>query len=93
VPRRSLLGLSGLLFLIAALLPLSSADARWAVDRLAVETGTDLDAHLVDLSGQHRTRIAAMRSWLGPNVLPAKKRTSPYETQVSVVNATLSAFS
>jgi hypothetical protein len=40
----------------------------------------------------NHTRIAAMRSWPAPDVLPANHRIAPYELKVWTVDATLTAY-
>jgi len=69
-----------------------SANARCGVERWAVKTGTDRDAHLVDMSVHNQTRIAAMRSWPAPDFLPPTTRIDPYELKVWTVDGTLTAY-
>lgn len=65
------------------------AQARCGIEQWAIKTGTDADAHLVDLTVHHLTRISTMRSWPAPNPIPDGKRVAPYELEVWQVDAML----
>jgi hypothetical protein len=90
--RRSALVLAAVLGLAGILPGAHAALARCGVERWAVKTGTDPDAHLVDLSSSTPTTIATMRSWMPPNPIPANGRVSPPETTVWVVDAVLTQY-
>src|SRR5215467_13424796 len=84
--RRSLL-------LFATLVASSSfLYAQCGVERWSVKTGTDADAHLVNLSSTTSTTVQSMRAFATPNPIPANNRVAPAETTVWVINATLTLF-
>ena len=85
------IALFGLILAELSLMPLS-AEARCGTERWPVKIGTDDDAGLVDMSMHNVTRIAAMRSWPAPDVLPQTRRVPPNELKVWVVDATLTAY-
>lgn len=85
-PRRSLL-LSAVLFITS-----SSLFAQCGVERWSVKTGTDPDAHLVNLGSSTSTTVANMRAFATPNPIPPNNRVSPAETTLWVINATLTLF-
>lgn len=85
-PRRSLL-LSAVLFITS-----SSLFAQCGVERWSVKTGTDPDAHLVNLSSSTSTTVTNMRAFTTPSPIPPNNRVSPAETTVWVINATLTLF-
>jgi uncharacterized repeat protein (TIGR01451 family) len=62
------------------------------VERWSVKTGTDPDAHLVDLNNATPTTIADMRGWPTPGTIPDNARIAPYETTVWVVDGTLTLY-
>jgi uncharacterized membrane protein len=80
--------------LLAFLMSFSSFSlfAQCGVERESVKTGTDPDAHLVNLNSTTSTTIAAMRAFTTPNPIPANNRVSPAETTVWVINATMTLF-
>jgi PKD repeat protein len=59
------------------------------VERWSVKTGTDADAHLVNLSSPTSQTISYLRSLTAPSTLPANNRVQPTETTSFMVNATL----
>src|SRR5437667_1570925 len=77
--------------IFVTLLPLRAAFAC-GVERWSVKTGTDPDAHLVNLNAPQNTTIAAMRALTVPNPIPANNRVSPTETTVWVINATITEY-
>src|SRR5713226_3791708 len=81
-----------LLFVSTLLLLSSNLLAQCGVERWSVKTGTDPDAHLVNLSAPTSTTITNMRAFTAPNPIPANNRVSPAETTVWVINATLTLF-
>src|SRR6266851_1746478 len=81
-----------LLFVSTLLLLSSNLLAQCGVERWSVKTGTDPDAHLVNLSAPTNTTITNMRGFPTPNPIPANNRVSPAETTLWVINATLTLF-
>jgi hypothetical protein len=61
-------------------------------ERWSVKTGTDPDAHLVNLASVMPTTIQTMRSFVPPASLPANNRVPPVETTVFVLDATLTLY-
>src|SRR5258708_18092564 len=84
--RQLLLVVSTLLLLTSNLL------AQCGVERWSVKTGTDPDAHLVNLNAPTSTTITTMRAFTAPNPIPANNRVAPAETTLWVINATLTLF-
>lgn len=72
------------------LLPLNSIAC--GVERWSVKTGTDPDAHLVNLNAPQTTTIATMRALTAPNPIPTNNRVAPTETTVWVINATITEY-
>ena len=62
------------------------------VERWSVKTGTDADAHLVNLSSPLSETISYLRSLTAPSTLPASNRVQPTEIQTFMVNATLTEY-
>lgn len=62
------------------------------VERWSVKTGTDPDAHLVDLSQPVGSTINALDSLTPPSALPADSRVQPTETTAFVIDATLTEY-
>ena len=58
------------------------------VERWAVKTGTDADAHLINLQSKTQTTIASLTSLSAPSTLPANNRIQPTETTVFQLQAT-----
>lgn len=77
---------------IALIIFSTIAEARCGVQRWSVKTGTDADAHLVDMTVHHLSRIATMRSWLAPDHIPDGKRVAPYELEIWQLDATLTDY-
>jgi len=61
-------------------------------ERWSVKTGTDPDAHLVNLSVVTPTTIQTMRSFVPPASLPEDNRVAPVESTVFVLDATLTVY-
>ena len=59
------------------------------VERWSVKTGTDADAHLVNVSSPQSNTIAGMVAFPAQANPPANNRVAPYETTEWVLNATL----
>jgi uncharacterized membrane protein len=75
------------------LLPFFSASAfACGVERWSVKTGTDPDAHLVNLNAPTTTTISNLRSLTAPNPIPANNRVQPTETTLWVINCTLTQY-
>lgn len=68
--------------------------ARCGVERWSVKTGTDTDAHSIDLDFAHAqsTTIAHLITLKAPKPIPPDNRVAPTETSVFVVNATLTDY-
>jgi len=62
------------------------------VERWSVKTGTDPDAHLVNLNAPTTTTISNLRSLTAPNPIPANNRVQPTETTLWVINCTLTEY-
>jgi hypothetical protein len=62
------------------------------VERWSVKTGTDPDAHLVQLGSVTPTSIGAMRSLVKPPSLPANNRIPPVETSVWMLDGLLTVY-
>src|SRR2546430_5335237 len=71
---------------------LASSTGQCGIERWAVKTGTDADAHLVDLSSTTTTSVAEMSSFPRPAHLPLNNRIQPQETTVYSIDATLTQF-
>ena len=59
------------------------------VERWSIKTGTDADAHLINLQATTKTTIATLAALPAPSNLPANNRVQPTETTVFQLNATL----
>src|SRR5262249_19361411 len=78
---------------IHLLLPLLPASAfACGVERWSVKTGTDPDAHLVNLNAPTPTTISNLRSLAAPNPIPSNNRVQPTETTLWVINCTLTEY-
>src|SRR6266436_6583429 len=84
--RQLLLVVSTLLLLTSNLL------AQCGVERWSVKTGTDPDAHLVNLNSPTSTTVTNLRAFTTPNPIPANNRVSPAETTLWVITGTLTLF-
>ncbi len=62
------------------------------VERWSVKTGTDADAHLINLQSTTQTTIASLISLPAPTTLPANNRIQPTETTVFQLHATLTEY-
>lgn len=67
----------------------NNAQARCGKERWLVKTGTDADAHLVNMAVHLPTSVEDMRNWPKPDQIPNNKRIAPYELQVWQVDAML----
>jgi len=76
---------------LCVLPPAPLAAQRCGVERWAVKTGTDAGASQVDLQHPKNTTIAELIALQPPQPLPST-RSSPTETTVFVVNATLTDY-
>src|SRR5258707_10260492 len=85
--RRQLLVVAALVLVLP-----SNLLAQCGVERWSVKTGTDADAHLVNLNAPTSTTITNMRAFTAPNPIPANNRVAPAETTLWVINATLTVF-
>jgi hypothetical protein len=101
-PRRArLLALIAILVLTALVPPHARADSGGSdneplngvtacgVERWAVKTGMDADAHLVNQKSVVRTTIGYLRSLPAPAQLPPRNRLRPVETTMWSVDASL----
>ena len=89
---RSLRLLIGVLVQVSFLSPATQLAAqRCGVERWAVKTGTDADVSRVDLTHPKNATIADLIALQAPQPLPSK-RSSPTETTVFVVSATLTDY-
>jgi hypothetical protein len=59
-----------------------SKQARCGKERWLVKTGTDADAHLVNMTVHLLTSVEEMRNWPKPDQIPKNKRIARYELQV-----------
>src|SRR5215813_13930694 len=73
------------------LLPIKGVIAC-GVERWSVKTGTDPDAHLVNLNAPQSTTISTLRALTAPNPIPTNNRVAPTETTLWVINATLTEY-
>jgi hypothetical protein len=62
------------------------------VERWSVKTGTDADAHLVNLQSITQTTITTLTAQPAPSTLPSNNRVQPTETTVFQLHDTLTEF-
>ena len=67
----------------------NSSSGHCGVERWSVKTGTDPDAHLVDINNPVPDTISRLASLTAPSSPPLNARVQPTETTTDVIDATL----